>query len=29
MPLDVWMLILLVALTIASLVYTQGLERLR
>jgi hypothetical protein len=29
MPLDVWMLILLVVLTIASLVYTQGLERLR
>jgi hypothetical protein len=29
MPLDFWMLVLLVILSIASLVYSGGLERLR
>jgi hypothetical protein len=29
MPLDVWMVVLLVVLTIVSLVYTAGLEELR
>jgi hypothetical protein len=29
MPLDVWMIVLLVVLTIVSLVYTAGLEELR
>jgi hypothetical protein len=29
MPLDVWMIVLLVVLTFISLVYTVGLEELR
>jgi hypothetical protein len=29
MPLDVWMVVLLVVLTIVTLVYTAGLDELR